>query len=116
MATGIECFRVQFPKNMDANEYALKVTPATKSLGMLLSKAAWLGKGQRPTVAVSEPQNSEEKSEAAAKEKIAEPITAAAPVDPSELKKKSPRPSRPTRTKRASRNPSLQSRSKLIFL
>ena len=29
---GIECFRVQFPKDMDANEYALKVTPAAKSL------------------------------------------------------------------------------------
>src|SRR4029077_12693593 len=51
----------------------LKVTPATKSLGMLLSKAAWLGKGQRPTVAVSEPQIIEEK--AAAKEEISEPTT-----------------------------------------
>ena len=30
---GIECFRVQFPKGMDANEYALKVQPAAKSLG-----------------------------------------------------------------------------------
>jgi DNA primase len=25
---GIECFRIQFPKGMDANEYALQVTPA----------------------------------------------------------------------------------------
>ena len=50
MAMGIECFRVQFPKGMDANDFALKVTPATKSLGILLGKAAWLGKGQRPTV------------------------------------------------------------------
>ena len=33
LAMGIECFRVQFPKSMDANEYALKVTPAAKSLG-----------------------------------------------------------------------------------
>jgi DNA primase catalytic core len=73
MAMGIECFRVQFPKNMDANDYALKVTPATKSLGMLLGKAAWLGKGQRPTVAVSEPQIIEEKT--AAKEEISEPTT-----------------------------------------
>ena len=72
-AMGIECFRVQFPKNMDANDYALKVTPATKSLGMLLGKAAWLGKGQRPTVAVSEPQIIEEKT--AAKEEISEPTT-----------------------------------------
>jgi len=30
---GIECFRVLFPKDMDANAYALKVTPAAKSLG-----------------------------------------------------------------------------------
>src|SRR5205814_5435814 len=45
---GIECFRVQFPKGMDANEYARKVTPAAKSLGVLLNRAEWLGKGQRP--------------------------------------------------------------------
>src|SRR5437667_6340577 len=51
LAMGIECFRVQFPKNMDANEYALKVQPAAKSLGILQNKAAWLGKGARPTVA-----------------------------------------------------------------
>jgi DNA primase catalytic core len=75
MAMGIECFRVQFPKGMDANEFALKVTPAAKSLGMLLGKAAWLGKGQRPTVTatVSEPQIVEEKP--AAKEEIPEPTT-----------------------------------------
>jgi hypothetical protein len=30
---------------MDANEYALKVTPANKSLGVLLNAAQWLGKG-----------------------------------------------------------------------
>ncbi len=76
LAIGIECFRVQFPKNMDANEYALKVTPAAKSLGMLLGKAQWLGKGQRPTVAVTEPQIMEEKSEAAAKEKIPDSVEA----------------------------------------
>jgi DNA primase len=45
---GIECFRVQFPKGMDANEYALKVQPAAKSLGVLMNKAEWLGKGKRP--------------------------------------------------------------------
>jgi DNA primase len=32
LAMGIECFRVQFPKNMDANDYALKVTPANTIL------------------------------------------------------------------------------------
>jgi DNA primase len=78
LAMGIECYRVQFPKNMDANEYALKVTPAPKSLGVLLNKAAWLGKGKQPTVAVSEPMPAagEEKPEPAAKEKISESIEA----------------------------------------
>ena len=73
MAMGIECFRVQFPKNMDANDYALKVTPAAKSLGMLLGKAAWLGKGHQPTIAMIEPMIEtqsaiEKKIEPAAKE------------------------------------------------
>ena len=82
MAMGIECFRVQFPKGMDANEYALKVTPAAKSLGMLLGKAAWLGKGKPPTVAVSEPVI---ETQPHSREKKSN----------QQLKKKSPRPSRP---------------------
>jgi DNA primase len=48
LAQGIECFRVQFPKGMDANEYACKVQPAAKSLGLLIRKAVWLGKGDAP--------------------------------------------------------------------
>jgi DNA primase catalytic core len=48
MAQGLECYRVQFPKGMDANEYARKVTPADKSLGLLVRKAVWLGKGAAP--------------------------------------------------------------------
>jgi DNA primase catalytic core len=59
MEMGIECFRVQFPKGMDANEYALKVQPASKSLGIMLNRAAWLGKGERPTVAVIDPVKAE---------------------------------------------------------
>lgn len=43
---GIESARVQFPKGMDANEYALKVQPAAKSLEVALRQAVWLGKGQ----------------------------------------------------------------------
>jgi DNA primase len=48
MQMGVECFRVLFPKGMDANEYACKVQPAAKSLGVLLNKAEWLGKGKKP--------------------------------------------------------------------
>lgn len=33
---------------MDANEYALKVTPAAKSLGLLIRQAVWLGTGKAP--------------------------------------------------------------------
>lgn len=55
MEMGIECFRVLFPKGMDANEYARKVRPAAKSLGVLLNKAEWLGKGQRPEPRSIEP-------------------------------------------------------------
>ena len=55
MAMGIECFRVQFPRGQDANEFALKNQPAAKFLGMYLTSAAWLGKGQRPTTAVMKP-------------------------------------------------------------
>lgn len=50
IAEGVECFRIQFPKGMDANEYALKVQPAAKSLGLLIRKAVWLGKGAAPTL------------------------------------------------------------------
>jgi DNA primase catalytic core len=53
MAAGVECFRVLFPKGMDANEYALKVTPAEKSLGLLLNQAEWMGKGKRPEAATA---------------------------------------------------------------
>jgi DNA primase len=47
-AAGIACFRVLFPKGMDANDYALRVQPATKSLGLVLRQAQWLGKGHAP--------------------------------------------------------------------
>lgn len=45
---GIDAFRVLFPKGMDANEYALKVAPAAKSLDLVLRNAQWIGNGQRP--------------------------------------------------------------------
>ena len=48
MEQGIACFRVQFPKGMDANDYALKVAPAAKSLGLALRSAVWMGNGKAP--------------------------------------------------------------------
>jgi DNA primase len=49
IAEGLECYRIQLPHGMDANEYALKVQPAAKSLGIVIRKAVWLGKGPAPT-------------------------------------------------------------------
>ncbi|VVD28101.1 CHC2 zinc finger domain-containing protein [Paraburkholderia dioscoreae] len=49
--SGIETWRVLFPKGMDVNDYARKVAPAEKSLGVLLQQAEWIGKGKRPAVA-----------------------------------------------------------------
>ena len=86
LEAGIECFRVLFPKGMDANEYAQTVQPAEKSLGLLLRQADWLGKGKRPGVTTIEPQASAESvpsaAKSAAKEKSlpAEPEPAPTPA------------------------------------
>ena len=80
MQTGIECFRVEFPKGMDANAHALKTQPAALSLGVLLNSASWLGKGQRPAspvavpgIAAAEPESiAAPNEERAAKEKMVE--------------------------------------------
>jgi DNA primase len=61
-ALGIDVYRIKFPWGMDANEYARKVTPATKSLSLIVNAAAWCApaegrKGQTPPppVAADEP-------------------------------------------------------------
>jgi DNA primase len=46
---GIEVMRVVFPKGMDANEYALKVQPASQSLGLMLRQATWMAGVRRPS-------------------------------------------------------------------
>ena len=81
---GLECFRVQFPRGQDANEFARKNQPAAKYFGMYLTSAAWLGKGKPPAPLP------EEKPEPAAKEKTAietapqeqPPMPLAAPAEP----------------------------------
>jgi DNA primase len=46
MAEGLDCYRILFPKGLDANEYALKVGPAAKSLGVAIRSAQWMGQGK----------------------------------------------------------------------
>jgi len=52
-AEGLDCFRLLFPKGMDANAYACTVKPAEKSLGVVIRSAQWLGQGV-PAVATHE--------------------------------------------------------------
>ena len=40
----IEAYRILFPKNTDANEYAMQVQPAQKSLSLVIRKAEPIGK------------------------------------------------------------------------
>jgi DNA primase catalytic core len=53
MAEGLDCYRILFPKGLDANEYALKVGPAAKSLGVAIRSAQWLGNGAAPGTGVA---------------------------------------------------------------
>ncbi|MFM0236420.1 CHC2 zinc finger domain-containing protein [Paraburkholderia sediminicola] len=48
MEEGFGCYRLRFPHGLDANEYALRVTPAVKSLGVLIRSAEWSGNGRAP--------------------------------------------------------------------
>jgi len=50
MGDGMECFRLLFPKGMDANAYACAVKPAEKSLGLVIRSAQWLGSGVKPAL------------------------------------------------------------------
>ncbi|WP_456405762.1 CHC2 zinc finger domain-containing protein [Thiolapillus sp.] len=45
---GFACYRLNFPRGMDANAYALEVTPANKSLGVVIRSAQWMGDGEAP--------------------------------------------------------------------
>ena len=45
---GIGAYRIQFPKGMDANEYARKVQPAAQALSLVIRKALWVGQEGLP--------------------------------------------------------------------
>jgi DNA primase catalytic core len=43
---GVTCYRVQFPKGMDANEYALNMKPTAKALELVIKSATLIGPGK----------------------------------------------------------------------
>ncbi|MEH6462265.1 CHC2 zinc finger domain-containing protein [Chitinimonas sp. JJ19] len=47
-AEGLDCWRLRFPHGLDANAYALKMSPPQKALGLLIRKAEWLGTASPP--------------------------------------------------------------------
>lgn len=52
-AHGMACYRVLFPKGMDANEYALKMNPPARALELVLRKAVPMLAAKKRTVADS---------------------------------------------------------------
>jgi len=82
----IATYRIELPKGMDVNEYALHVTPANKSLGLVIRKAAWCGEGVPPEVSRDDvlplPENPDpsEKTDAAKDTQSALPLAAHAVV------------------------------------
>jgi hypothetical protein len=78
---GVGVYRVTFPKGMDANAYALSVTPAGKALGMLLRGAEWMAGGasrRRPILNVNG-LDADELGADAAKEEISAPAPTPTP-------------------------------------
>ncbi|MEO8378860.1 MAG: CHC2 zinc finger domain-containing protein [Acidobacteriota bacterium] len=53
-AASMACYRVLFPRMMDANDYAKKVQPAAQSLGVLLRSAEWMSGPRVGVVAMPE--------------------------------------------------------------
>jgi DNA primase len=84
---GIECFRVQFPRGQDANEYASMTQPAAKALGVLLNSAAWLGKGKRPSTAGMKPAPASGEERKPEPMKNQEPSASSAAAPPEEKPK-----------------------------
>ena len=86
---GIDAFRVLFPKGMDANEYALNVTPANKSLDVAVRKAEWLGNGAgKKLPEITEALNETTATETATKGEVMSEIEAVSAVDSSTLEMK----------------------------
>ncbi len=81
---GIECFRIRFPKKMDANDYALKMTPPDKSLGLVIRKAYWMSEGQKTEKKEQKTEKSQPMKTAAKEEKIKPftPLAAKPPLSP----------------------------------
>lgn len=92
---GLEAWRVEFPKGMDANEYATKMSPADKSLGLVLRQAKWMGKGPSSRLKPVKASESKPPEEVKPKEEIKEPSpipSLAAPIKEEPVSNPKPTP------------------------
>jgi DNA primase catalytic core len=103
LAAGLDCFRLLFPKGMDANAYACAVKPPEKSLGVVIRAAEWLGTGAKPRLTTrcfnsvhqwvdgeealraADPRPAEQPTSSAVTEPITTPSVVVAVAEPSSL-------------------------------
>jgi DNA primase len=109
-AAGIGCYRVQFPRGLDANDYGAKVTPASKSLGLVLRHAQWMGPGEAPVAHGVDAGGHERRDTGAAASESATVADAAA-IEPSPAPATPPPPARSLPPLASSPSPPLPSSS-----
>ena len=73
IAEGFEVLRVLFPKGMDANEFARKMSPPAQALALVLRQAQWVGSGRSAPAPMPTPMASQ--APIAAKEERPTPMT-----------------------------------------
>jgi DNA primase len=78
---GFNCYRIEFPKGMDANEYARKLTPPEKSLELVIRKARLIG-GPADRNDITEPLSLESSSLVATAPSMTERATSVIPPSP----------------------------------
>jgi hypothetical protein len=79
---GVACYRVHFPRGLDANAYALAHAPAHESLGALLRGATWLGRGELIIASTAVPSAASSLAAAPAVIAVASPHPVATPPSP----------------------------------
>jgi len=81
MAQGLECYRLLFPKGMDANAYACAVKPAEKSLGVVIRSAQWMGRGMKaPKASPPVPSAAAPESPPPSRAQTSEPAVESSPL------------------------------------
>jgi len=84
----IDCYRVLFPKNMDANEYALQMSPANKALGLVIRKAEPMFKAKARKLVETKSKDVNQKEEEKTSSLVAslsEPTSQVQPKAPIEI-------------------------------